>query len=624
MANCTANVYVTNNTGSNAVITLSHKFSTDSPQIGGPWNAAPGQKVGPLQVNFETWNPGLDYWWVSVTVLDGATPGVYISQGSQTSPGKECMMETADANQNLIFSVDTGTFCINLHSGGCRTGLNYAPLPPQADIKHVFLLMLENRSFDHMLGYSNITGIDAVTGETTLVTGLQKEYSNSYNGISYPTTQGADLNMPYDPGHEFPDVLEQLCGPGAKYNPNEYPAINNSGFVIDYATTKSSQEGGATDNFGEIMKCYTAEQLPVLNALARNFALCDMWFSSLPGPTWPNRFFSLAASSGGLDTSPSDKQIAEWEVEGFTFQNGTVFDAVDADKDLSGWKIYAGSFPPIAAALKGVSILDHSSLDQLADDLASGNYAPSFTLIEPNYGDMISGTYAGGNSQHPMDSVASGERLIKSVYEAIRNSSIWNNSLLIVTHDEHGGFYDHVAPPSAVSPGDAAVKGANAYGFTFNQLGVRVPAVLVSPYISPNLIDHTVYDHSCISVILNNLFGTSLLTNRDKAANSPIKNLVKRTAPRTDCPTVLPKVNPLTDDAPTALNDAQKLAIGDESMLNNGNAHGLMRILLKAELELSPDTERDAIVAAFKKMKTKGEAYQYQQKVLGMKQRVKR
>ncbi len=623
MANCTANVYVTNNTGSNAVITLSHKFSTDNPQIGGPWHAEPGQKLGPLQVNFETWNPGLDYWWISVTVLDGPTPGVYASKGSQASPGKECMLERADANQDLAFSVDTGTFYINLNSGGCRASLSYAPIPPQTHIKHVFLLMLENRSFDHMLGYSDITGNDASTGQNTSVIGLQGNYSNSYDGILYPTTPGADLNMPYDPGHEFPDVLEQLCGQDAQYSPNDYPAINNSGFVTNYATTKSSQEGGATGNFGEIMKCYTPVQLPVLNALARNFALCDMWFSSLPGPTWPNRFFSLAASSGGLDSSPTDEQIVEWEADGFKFQNGTLFEAVNAKAGLSGWKIYAGSFPPIAAALKGVSIIDHSSLDQLADDLASGSYTPTFTLIEPNYGDMISGTYAGGNSQHPMDSVASGEGLIKSVYEAIRSSNIWNNSLLIVTYDEHGGFYDQVAPPSAVPPGDTEVEGANTYGFTFNQYGVRVPAVLASPYIPANLIDHTVYDHSSISVILNNLFGTSLLTDRDKAANSPIKNLVKLTIPRTDCPVTLPQENPLTDNAPASLSEVQKQAISDEPMIKSGNTHGFMRILLKAELELSPDTERNAIIAAFNNLRTKGDAYQYQQKVQDMMQRAK-
>ena len=482
-------------------------------------------------------------------------------------------------------------------------------------IKHVFLLMLENRSFDHILGYSNITGTDATTGTTTSVTGLQAGYSNTYNGITYPATPGADLNMPYDPGHEFPDVLEQLAGQGATYSPNQYPPINNSGFVLDYATTRSSQEGGATGNFGEIMKCYTPDQLPVLNALARDFALCDMWFSSLPGPTWPNRFFSLAASSGGLDTSPSDGQIADWELKGFEFENGTVFDAVEANNNLSGWKIYAGSFPPIAAALKGVSIFDHSSLDKLSDDLASGSYNATFTLIEPDYGDMISGTYAGGNSQHPMDSVASGEALIKTVYEALRASNIWNNSLLIITHDEHGGFYDHIAPPPAIPPGDTELQDANHYGFSFDRYGVRVPAVLVSPYIPANLIDHTVYDHSCISVILNNLFGTSLLTNRDKAANSPIKNLVKLSVPRTDCPATLPAVNPLTGNAPSVLSFIQKQAIKFKPISKASNANGLRRILLKAELELSPASEHDGIINAFNRMHTKGDLYAYHQKI---------
>lgn len=484
-------------------------------------------------------------------------------------------------------------------------------------IKHVFLLMLENRSFDHMLGYSNITGTDATTGAVTSVTGLQAGYSNSYNGTDYPTTQGADLNMPYDPGHEFPDVLEQLGGQGASYSSNQYPPINNSGFVLDYATTKSSQEGGATSNFGEIMKCYTPEQLPILNTLARDFALCDSWFSSLPGPTWPNRFFSLAASSGGLDTSPDDKQIIEWEVEGFKFENGTIFEAIDAE-NLSGWKIYAGSFPPIAAALKGVSIFDHSSLDDFTGDLASGRYNATFTLIEPNYGDMISGTYEGGNSQHPMDSVASGEELIKTVYEALRASNIWNNSLLIITHDEHGGFYDHVAPPKAVPPGDAELQKANQYGFTFDQYGVRVPAVLVSPYIPKNLIDHSVYDHSCISVILNNLFGTSLLTKRDKAANSPIQNLVQLSEPRTDCPKKLPAVNPLSGKPPSALSYFQKQALKLKPMQKSGNAHGLKRLLLKAELELSPASEHDGIINAFNRMQTKGDLYKYHQKVQEM------
>jgi phospholipase C len=153
-------------------------------------------------------------------------------------------------------------------------------------IKQVFVLMLENRSFDHILGFSGLTGTDAATGQPTSINGAGAANSNSYLGIPYPATVQADDIMPFDPGHEFPDVMEQLSSAGIKYNGGSYPAINNGGFVSNYATTKSLGEGGATGNFGEIMKCYdTTNQLPVLSALAKEFAVCDHWFASLPGPT---------------------------------------------------------------------------------------------------------------------------------------------------------------------------------------------------------------------------------------------------------------------------------------------------------------------------------------------------
>ena len=127
--------------------------------------------------------------------------------------------------------------------------------------------------------------------------------------------------MATDPAHEFPDVLHQLCGMTATYpRGGEYPPINNSGFVGSYVT-------GGGRNPGEIMRCYTPDQLPVLNALAREFVVCDNWHSSMPGPTWPNRMFVHAASSAGLDHSPAVWEIAQWElISGFSFPNGTVFD----------------------------------------------------------------------------------------------------------------------------------------------------------------------------------------------------------------------------------------------------------------------------------------------------------
>jgi phospholipase C len=155
-------------------------------------------------------------------------------------------------------------------------------------IKHVFVLMLENRSFDHMLGVNPFTGIDAVTQKPTQINALPPGVSNSWNGKNYPAGPPAVDPIKNDPYHEFEDVLEQLCGAGVTYpKGGPYPPINNSGFVSNFAVAAKSPSPG------DVMKGFTPERLPVLSALARAYAVCDSWFCSLPGPTWPNRFFAL-------------------------------------------------------------------------------------------------------------------------------------------------------------------------------------------------------------------------------------------------------------------------------------------------------------------------------------------
>jgi phospholipase C len=133
--------------------------------------------------------------------------------------------------------------------------------------------------------------------------------------------------MPTDAGHEFPDVVRQLCGPLVRYPAGgPYPPIDDSGFVASYVASHGAVPG-------EIRKCYTPQQLPVLNALAREFVVCGNWHASMPGPTWPNRMFIHATPSGGLDHSPTILEIAEWEtVAGFTFPNGTLFDALPKER----------------------------------------------------------------------------------------------------------------------------------------------------------------------------------------------------------------------------------------------------------------------------------------------------
>jgi phospholipase C len=399
-------------------------------------------------------------------------------------------------------------------------------MPP---IKHIFVLMLENRSFDHMLGFSGITGADASTGNSTQINGLSGKESNSWNGVPYPITQPALDPMTVDPWHEFTDVLEQLCGHGAKYpSGGPYPPINNSGFVSNFAFCAKSPTPG------DVMKCFARPELPVLSALAKEFAVCDNWFCSLPGPTFPNRFFALGASSAELDHSPATAETIVWQtIDGFKFQNGSIF-----DRKLN-WRIYAGNkLFTLAHALKGIHINDITRYARFAKDISDPAYPAQFTWIEPNYGHVLT-DYVGGNSQHPKDGVTGGEALIKATYEAIRNSPLWESSMFIITWDEHGGFFDHVAPPRAIPPGDSAqFSKANRFGFAFDVYGPRVPAVVISPLIPRNTIDHRVYDHSSILATVERQFGLPPLTKRDAGALD-LRSLASLPVARTDAPAVI-------------------------------------------------------------------------------------
>src|ERR1700723_528776 len=399
-------------------------------------------------------------------------------------------------------------------------------------IEHVFVLMLENRAFDHMLGFSGITGQDAATAASTQIIGLTGSELNNFNGNTYRVNRGADDVMPVDPGHEFTNVLEQLCGPAAIYpSGSAYPTINNTGFVASYVAS------GGTANPGEVMKCFAPEQLPVLVALAQEFAVCDNWHASMPGPTWPNRMFVHAASSGGLDHSPTTEEIVEWEtVGGFQFKAGSIFDALK--KKEGPQRLYAGDDFPMVAALKGISLFDIRHYSNLASDLGQHSYPYSYVFIEPSY-DVLN-DYKNSTSQHPLTDITLGEGLIKETYEAIRNSRHWNSSVLIVTWDEHGGFYDHAISPGAVAPGDTTPQDThNQSGFTFEQYGPRVPAVIVSPLVPKNLIDHRLYDHASIAATIEARFGVPPLTERDAKANG-VDALLSLSAPRTDTPANLP------------------------------------------------------------------------------------
>lgn len=484
-------------------------------------------------------------------------------------------------------------------------------------IERVFVLMLENRSLDHMLGFSGIVGKDAVTGQPTAINGLNGSESNTWNGQTYRVSQPAPWRLPLDPGHEFTDVLEQLCGQGAVYQPGgTYPPVNVSGYVANFV----SHGGGY--NPADIMRCYSPGQLPVLNALAREFAVCDDWRASLPGPTWPNRFFMMAASSGGLDHSPSADQILEWmSFDGFAFEHGSIFQALN--RNNKRWRLYYGDRGPLsgqfpcAGGLKGIQLWDRTPYSTFAVDVQDLNYPFEFTLIEPNYGDIASETYLGGQSQHPLDDVRPGELLIKTTYEALRNSPLWNTSLLIVTWDEHGGFYDHAqaVPGGAPPPGDRIVTPGkiNEFGFNFSQYGPRVPAVIVSPLIPQNLIDHRTYDHSSIPATLEKIFRFPPLTQRDARARD-VTSLITLQQPR-PTPNRLP--NPAA--APAAEAPAQPdpavAAANDARPVDDGTLPGFLHIALRYDLALSPPEQREEKIARVAAITNRGQARAYLEEV---------
>lgn len=495
--------------------------------------------------------------------------------------------------------------------------------PAWKAIRHVFVLMLENRSFDHMFAFSRLPGIDAASvAQTNPGPGGG---TIAFHAGAFHT--GAADPMPTDPRHEFADVVEQLCGPGATYPAGgAFPPLRNTGFAINYAKTFPANPAPSDAQVAPIMAGIdTRTMAPALWTLAREFVVCDRWFSSLPGPTFPNRFFLHGASSAGLEHSPSNLDLARWELgAGFRYPRGSVFDALGPGK----WRLYQDETGPIegripqVAAIKGVEFGDVHDLSRLAGDLA-GDYRWAYTFIEPNYGAMLTGHYKRGSSQHPLDTLAGGDRLIARVYNALRASRLWEDSLLIVTYDEHGGFYDHVAPDAVVPPGDFSSSGHssgpnpehNASGFDFARLGVRVPAVLVSPRLERGGVDHAMHDHSSVIATLGKLNGFAPLTQRDAQAHSVLE-LVLPTI-RQDCPMTIASV-PLAR-APAETATASDPAHDALPVAEGSSLQGHLYVVRKAQAE-SRAAEQQAMVAVappssaeswFHAPRTRGEARAY-------------
>jgi phospholipase C len=351
-------------------------------------------------------------------------------------------------------------------------------------IEHIVVLMLENRSFDHMLGYLSLGGRDDVNG-------LRPGLSNTYSGTTYPIHHApSTASKPYqDPSHTGSAVKTQIAG-GAM-----------GGFVQSYVESINpahrAEAIAETDSY--VMGYFEGSDLPTYDHLAEHFCICDSWFASVPGATWPNRLYSIAGESGGR---VDNKRL--FNKFDFPFFALPSFVRHLDDADVS-WRWYHWSpselEPPTLQLVDPRYLLrpgEHFALvhekepitgqPSFVDDARAGKL-PSVSWLDPNFYDTVSGPQ---NDDHPPTDAINGQHLTRLVANAMMSGPQWEKSMLVVLYDEHGGFYDHVAPPAAAD--DRA---------DFRSYGVRVPSMVVSPYVEARSVSSVTYDHtSLIKTIL--------------------------------------------------------------------------------------------------------------------------
>ena len=347
-------------------------------------------------------------------------------------------------------------------------------------VDHVVVVMLENRSFDHTLGYLSLSG------RRPEIDGLRPGLANQYQGRTYPVHHLGATALGMDPDHSAGAIDRQIADG------------EMSGFVASAAATLAERGAGDGDP-GCVMGYYDGGDVPVYDHLAEEFAVCDRWFASVPGSTLPNRLYALCGVAAGsrddrplhvppLYHQPSfarhlDAHRVSWRW--YSFDPGTLRLA-DAHY-LLGHHHRFGYFSKTGLPWKAAfDISCNPKIASFLEDAASGTL-PSVSWIDPAFTNFNPLGFP-VNDDHPMADIKDGQDLVLAVYDALASSPQWDRSLLVIVYDEHGGFYDHVPPPEAADdePG------------MFGRYGVRVPAIIVSPWLEARTVSHTVFDHSSI------------------------------------------------------------------------------------------------------------------------------
>jgi len=363
--------------------------------------------------------------------------------------------------------------------------------------------------------------------------------------LSNPDTTGAVVQpqplaefqgqLDPDPDHHFPAVDLQIFG--GDTSPTR--VANMQGFVRSYFNQQ--QDVGHSQ---KIMYYFAQNQLPVLTTLALEFAVFNRWFASIPGPTICNRAFAHYGTSFG-------RVDMDLLYVNEPFQS--IYSRLINANPKHTAKLYY--YDTTSSTMEITNLLQNQpelfgSYQQFLSDCSSGNL-PDYSFVEPNYNDHDSDTGEEvASDQHPDHDIQAGELFIASVYKAIKSSPLWPNTALLVVYDEHGGIYDHVVPPPCTP--DQFTASANDTGtgmpFAFDRLGVRVPAILISPWIPAGTVVNRVFDHASIPATITKFFlgAFSPRSPRETSADvfiepnagtvDPARNLLSLGTMRTDCP----------------------------------------------------------------------------------------
>ncbi len=348
------------------------------------------------------------------------------------------------------------------------------PPPARSGIEHIVVLMMENRSFDHFLGW--LPGADGKQA------GLRyRDNGGKLRSTHHLTTyQGCDYD---DPDHSVEGGVRQF----------------NRGRCDGWLRTP-----GLTDTFP--IGYYRAPDLPFTANAARTFTTCDRYFSALLGPTYPNRFYMHAAQTDRATNTMTISQLP------------TIWDRCAA---AGVSHAYYFSDVPITA-LWGVKHLPITKpFARFLMDCRRGTL-PHVSFVDPRFLDEEGGT---SGDDHPHGDIRAGERFLADVYEAITASPAWKNTVFVINFDEWGGFYDHVAP--GIAPDDNPAN---------TRRGFRVPALVISPYARRHHVAHQTYDHTSILKMIEWRWGLRPLTKRDAAARNLAEVLDFRSKPNLHAP----------------------------------------------------------------------------------------